>query len=223
MPDLPHFRDRALLTQALTHKSYINETLGIGENNERLEFLGDAILTFLIGDMLYRRFPNQSEGDLTQMRASMVDKTHLAAIATALNLGPQLRMGKGVEGSNGRNNSRLLCSTFEAVIGAYYLDCDTSIEPVRQYIEPLFEAALQQRRHAGGPINVKGACQTWALEHLGKVPNYEIVGASGPDHDKQFVAEVSVTNTVYGTGAGRKKQDAEKAAARDALRKLGLI
>ena len=223
MSDLPTFRDRALLQQALTHKSYTNETPEAGYNNERLEFLGDAILTFLIGDILYKRFPNQSEGELTPLRASLVDKQQLAEIATALDLGPQLRLGKGVEGSDGRHNPRLLCSAFEAIIGAYYLDCDSDIEPIRQYVLPLFELAIQQRSQTAVRINHKSQFQAWALETIGQIPQYQIIRETGPDHDKWFVAEVLGSGQVYGTGQGRKKQDAEKDAARDALEKLGLI
>lgn len=223
MPELPPFRDRALLQQALTHKSYTHETPEAGNNNERLEFLGDAILTFLVGDLLYKRFPNQPEGELTPLRASLVDKQQLAEIAMVLELGPQLLMGKGVEGSNGRRNLRLLCSAFEALVGAYYLDCGSDIEAVRQYVAPLFESAIQQRSQSAVRINYKSRFQTWALETIGQVPEYCIIDESGPDHAKYFVAEVLVSERIYGKGSGRKKQVAEKDAARDALEKLGLL
>ncbi|MEO0537874.1 MAG: ribonuclease III [Cyanobacteria bacterium P01_A01_bin.123] len=223
MSELPSFRDRALLQQALTHKSYTNEEASGGDNNERLEFLGDAILTFLIGDLLYKRFPNQAEGELTPLRASLVDKQQLAEIAIMLKLGPQLLMGKGVEGSDGRRNPRLLCSAFEALIGAYYLDCGSDIEAVRQYVAPLFEPAIQQRSQTAVRINYKSRFQAWALETIGQIPQYRIINETGPDHAKCFVAEVLVSRKIYGTGQGPKKQDAEKNAAKDALEKLGLI
>ncbi|HEY9735567.1 MAG TPA: ribonuclease III [Trichocoleus sp.] len=220
---LPQFSDRTLLLRAMTHKSYAKEHEGAGGDNERLEFLGDAILTFMCGELLHRAFPERSEGELTQLRASLVDRTQLAAFAIALQLGQHLRLGRGVENSGGRTNPRLLSSAFEALVGAYFLDQGSDIEAVKDFVEPLFLQALAQRETTDSAINFKSRFQEWALAEVGEVPRYLIVEESGPDHAKRFVAEVWVQGTAYGRGEGNKKQEAEKEAARNALETLGLL
>jgi ribonuclease-3 len=223
MCPLPEFDKPYLFTQAMTHRSYSQEQGTDGDDNERLEFLGDAILTFLCGEFLYQTFPDQAEGELTRLRASLVDRTQLAAFAQALDLGTQLRLGRGVENSGGRNNPRLLSSAFEALIGAYYLDGDGDMEAVRAYVAPCFEWALASRDSETATANPKSQLQEWALKSTGQVPKYEIVAESGPDHAKQFVVEVSIQQQPYGQGEGHRKQDAEKEAARSALERLGLL
>ena len=218
---LPPFRRPERLNQALTHKSFLQEHPQEAGDNERLEFLGDAILTFLCGEFLFRQFPEYAEGDLTVLRASLVDKTQLAAFAKLLDLGPQLRLGRGIEQSDGRNNPRLLSSAFEALIGAYYLDNDAAIEPLRQYLRPFFLYGLVHRTTSGTILNVKSKLQEWALATHGVIPNYVIVAAVGPDHAKHFTAEVQISGRIYGHGTGRSKQAAEKQAARAALTSLG--
>ncbi|MFE4107262.1 ribonuclease III [Almyronema epifaneia] len=216
---LPRFQSPALLQQALTHKSYSNEFPKFA-HNERLEFLGDAILTFLCGDFLYKRYPAKSEGELTPLRAALVDAKQLAEFARSLNLGPQIRMSRGVEGSGGRTNLRLLSSAFEALIGAYFLDNDSDIEAVRAYITPLFESVVEQLAASAHQVNYKSRFQEWALANFGEIPEYTIIGQSGPDHARQFTAAVAVQGRVYGKGQGRRKQDAEKEAAKVALLKV---
>lgn len=204
--------------QAMAHKSYAHER---EENsNERLEFLGDAILTFLCGEFLYRRYPEYDEGELTNLRASLVDRRQLAEFAHQLHLDQHLHLGKGVEHSGGRDNPRLLSSAFEALIGAYFLAGDGTLEPVRDYVNPLFAWALAQREEVE-PANEKSDLQAWALAEIGQIPIYKLVGESGPDHGKTFVVEVRIQGKTYGRGKGRRKQDAEKAAARAALKQLG--
>lgn len=219
---LPRFQQPRLLEQALTHKSYVREHTEAELDNERLEFLGDAILTFLSGELLFQRFPQLSEGKLTPLRSFLVDKTQLATFAIALDLGSQLRLGRGVEQDGGRQNPRLLSSAFEALIGAYFLDRDADVGAVRAYVEPFFHQALDQR---GGQqtLNAKSRFQEWALAQGNILPEYRIIGAAGPDHAKHFVAEVLIDGVVYGEGNGPKKQAAEKAAARNALERLGLL
>ena len=222
---LPEFRRPERFRQAMTHKSYVREQpVAGGGDNERLEFLGDAILTFLCGEYLYKRFPSFPEGELTRLRASLVDKSQLSKFAQQLALGEKLRLGRGVEQDGGRRNPRLLSSAFEGLIGAYFLDCGSNIEIVRAYVEPFFVDALA-RRAASAPanLNTKSQLQEWALDELGQLPQYEIVSESGPDHAKQFEAQVVVSGTVFGRGHGRKKQEAEKDAARDALERLGVL
>lgn len=220
---LPEFRQPQLLVQALTHKSYVRENPQAGQDNERLEFLGDAILTFLSGELLFKQYRYLPEGKLTPLRSFLVDKVQLAAFARLLQLEDKLRLGRGVEQDGGRHNPRLLCSAFEALVGAYFLDQHSDVEVVRAYIDPFFQQALKQRDAKAQVLNTKSQLQEWALGDVGHLPQYEIVAADGPDHAKHFVAQVLINGVLYGEGTGRKKQDAEKAAARNALQQLGLL
>ncbi len=210
---LPVFKDPFLLTRALTHRSYVNEHPEALEDNERLEFLGDAVLDCLSGAFLYNRFPEMREGQLTRMRSSLVRTEQLAAFATTMGVGPLIRLGKGEEEAGGRDRPPLLCDTFEAIIGAYYLD--SGFEAVRQFIEPLFRAI------GDADLDPKSAFQEIAQRDYGHTPRYHTVAAVGPDHQKQFTVEVRVNGEVFGVGIGQSKQIAEQAAARDALHKLG--
>ncbi len=214
---LPEFRNSDLWQQAMTHRSYVNEHPGSGDHNERLEFLGDAILNFLCGEFLFRRFPDKPEGELTTLRSNLVDKQQLFQFAVEVKLSQHLRLGKGAERDGGRQNPKLLSSAFEALIGAYFLDCDRNIEPVKKYMSLLFNAVVEPN------INYKSRFQEWALANLGHNPHYVVTTESGPDHAKEFVVQVWVGDRAYGTGSGRRKQDAEKAAAQEALHQLGLV
>lgn len=223
MVSLPPFDNSRLFQQAMTHKSYAREHPNVVSDNERLEFLGDAILTFLCGEFLFNRYPQKSEGELTPLRASLVDATQLGKFAQQLRLGKHLRLGRGVEGSGGRENPRLLSSAFEALIGAYFLDQRSHIEPVREFVFSLFESVVDLLADPTVNINEKSRLQEWSLARSGTIPTYGIVAESGPDHAKEFTAEVRIGAIVYGRGQGRRKQDAEKAAARDALQRLELF
>lgn len=218
---LPGFQNSDRLRQAMTHKSYLQEHPHKLGDNERLEFLGDAILTFLCGEFLFQQFPESSEGDLTILRASLVDKIQLAEFAKLLDLGPKLHLSRGIENSGGRTNPRLLSSAFEALIGAYYLDSGSDMEAIRQYVFPFFRQGLARQTAGRATINVKSKLQEWALANHGVIPEYAIVSEVGPDHAKQFAAVVCIAEDVYGRGQGRSKQAAEKAAARAALVALG--
>lgn len=220
---LPPFHDCALLQQALTHRSYLNEHPDIKDHNERLEFLGDAVLNFLSGEFLYQRFPEKPEGELTPLRSILVNETQLAEFAELLNLGDQLRLGRGAALEGGRQNANLLSSAFEAVIGAYLLDSQSDIQPLRTYIYPFFETVVDRLTVQPPTTNYKSRLQEWALAHIGESPSYVIVQEVGPDHAKERTAEVRIASKKYGNGKGRSKQDAEKEAARDALKKLGLL
>lgn len=221
MLPLPRFNNPTLLEQALIHRSYVNENPQGLMHNERLEFLGDAILNFLCGEFLYQRYPDLSEGKLTPMRSALVDEAQLAKFAAKLDLGDQLRLGRGAERDGGRENPNLLSSAFEALIGAYYLDCG-DIDPVRDYVVQFFESVAATVAESAPEINYKSRFQHWALTTHGENPKYVIVGAIGPDHDKQFIAAVQVLGQRYGQGQGRSKQIAEKEAARQALEDLEL-
>lgn len=225
--DLPKFQNAALFDQAMTHRSYLNEHPEIAVHNERLEFLGDAILNFLSGEFLYRHYPHKPEGELTPLRSLLVDEQQLANFARLVSLGNWLKLGNGAERDGGRQNANLLSSAFEAMIGAYFLDADAEnaagISAVQVYMEPLFATVTTQLDTVSLNINYKSRLQEWALAKHGEIPQYVITGQSGPDHAKAFIAEVSVQGHYLGNGTGRRKQDAEKAAARDALESLGLL
>lgn len=222
MVSLPDFRDRLLFQQAMTHRSYANEHPEAGNHNERLEFLGDAVLNFLSGEFLYKRFPDRPEGELTRLRSVLVDEAQLTEFAELLGLDRHMRLGKGAEQGGGRQNPNLLSSTFEALIGAYFLDSQPDMAAVRQQVEPLFVAVIDRLAAAAPAANVKSRLQEWALAHGGEVPRYRIIDQVGPDHAREFTAEVYIGGQAYGTGRGRRKQDAEKAAAQQALQALNL-
>lgn len=227
---LPSIQDENLRLRALTHRSYVNEYSDVTEHNERLEFLGDAVLGFLVGELLYQQTdPNQSElseAKMTRLRSSLVDEKQLAQLAMQLGLGELIRLGKGAIKDGGRESPAILSDAFEAYIGAYYLD--QGINAVRDFIIPLLTPILNQRigldsgENVPNLIDYKNRFQQWALATLGQTPKYYIIDESGPDHAKEFVATVQVKSQVYGTGRGKRKQDAQKQAAKDALIKLGL-
>ena len=215
---LPPFKDSALWQQAMTHSSFVNEHPEAGEHNERLEFLGDAILTFLSGDYLYARYPDRPEGELTPIRAALVDQPQLCHFAKALNLGHHLRLGKGAEKEGSRTSSRLLCSAFEAMIGAYYLDTGRDVPAVCGYIQPMFESVVPSAIQEGIKDD-KTRLQEWVQQQkAGQSLTYKDIGSSGPDHDKDFVVEVRIGKEAYGKGTGKSKQKAQKAAAKETLK-----
>jgi ribonuclease-3 len=226
MHKLPTIKDEKLLRQALTHRSYVNENPGAGEHNERLEFLGDAVLGFLVGELLYQRYPEMSEAQLTRLRSNLVDEKQLAKFATQLGIGELMRLGKGAIKEGGRQNPSLIGDTFEAYIAALFLE--SGIEDVRKFVQPLFTSVAdsivfpQSNADPKNLIDSKGRFQQWALAQFVHNPEYYIIDESGPDHAKEFTAEVRVNGKVYGIGTGRRKQDAEKRAAEVALKTVGL-
>ena len=213
------FSDEDLLEQALTHRSYVNEH---GEDvipdNERLEFLGDAVLDFLVGDMLYQRFPQMPEGDLTRLRAALVRTESLAELAANIGLGQCLRMGKGEEASGGRERLTNLCATFEAVVGALYLDKD--LDAVRVFVMPRLDVLLEQILAEARDKDARSRLQEWSQAEHSLTPAYRTVSATGPDHQKEFLVAVMLGEKEVAQGIGRSKQSAAQAAAREALRKL---
>jgi ribonuclease-3 len=220
------FQNAVLLYRALTHRSYIfeNPTQTDGDN-EQLEFLGDSVLEFLAGDFLYEQYPGRNEGELTKRRSNLVDNLQLAKFAAELNLGRWIRLGKGEESQGGRNRESLLSNTFEAVIGAYYRD--SGIEAVRELVVPLFNSVVEspdsQNATRETPGDVKGRLQNWVQTTHQQIPKYVVTDESGEDHAKMFTVEVRINDTPYGEGKGNKKKEAEKQAAADALKNLGLL
>ncbi|TVP56475.1 MAG: ribonuclease III [Nodularia sp. (in: Bacteria)] len=215
------FRDQKLLRRALTHRSYVHENPGEGEHNERLEFLGDAVLNFLSGEYLYRCHPEKAEDELTRRRSALVDEKQLAKFALEVGLDFRMRLGKGAIRDGGFQNPNLLSCTFEAVVGAYYLDNDSNIETVRAVVEPLFDAVPEQIVVSRSNVDSKNRFQEWVQRNLTPtLPKYMTIQIGGLSHAPEFVAKVLVDEKEYGEGNGRNKKDAEKAAAEDALSKL---
>jgi ribonuclease-3 len=214
------FKDPLLLIRALTHRSYLNENPEAIEDNERLEFLGDAVLDFLVGAWLYNRFPEMSEGNLTRLRSALVRTENLAQFAAQINLGPAILLGHGESEGGGRTRPALLCGTFEALIGAMYLD--QGIETVQVFISPMLESAATQILRANKDKDPKSLLQEWAQSQGMGTPVYKTVNALGPDHAKIFEVEVYINNQIVGRGSGNSKQSAAKAAAEHALNELNI-
>jgi len=215
------FSNLHLLVRALTHRSYVNENPSAVEDNERLEFLGDAVLDFIVGAWVYNHFPEMPEGDLTRMRSALVRTDTLAEFARQLDLGPALRLGRGELSSGGRERDNLLCATFEALIGALYLD--TGIPDVEEFVEPLLVDASETVASHVDRYDPKSTLQEWAQFNKLGTPKYTTVEASGPDHARVFTVEVHVNGKVFGRGEGTSKQSAAQSAAHEALESLGLI
>ncbi len=213
--------DWLLLSRALTHRSYLNEHPEALEDNERLEFLGDAVLDFVVGAWLYHRFPEMPEGDLTRMRSALVHTEQLAEFAMQLDLGRAMRLGRGESQAGGRTRPALLCDTFEAVIGALYLD--GGIPAVNYLLEDLLVVASEDILINNKNEDPKSLFQEWAQSQGFPAPQYATRSASGPDHSKVFEVEVLLEGKVFGQGSGQSKQAAAKAAATFALLELGLI
>ncbi len=215
------FHNEKLLRQALTHRSYVNENPGETKDNERLEFLGDAILTFLSGEYLYQRHPEMREDEMTRRRSALVDEKQLARLAIEVGLDFKMRLGQGVISGGGFQNPNLLSSTFEAVIGAYYLDNNRNIEAVRLLIEQLFDSVAQELVVYRSNVDLKNQFQEF-VQANGAItpPKYVTEKKGGADHAPEFSSKVYVGDQLYGKGTGRSKKDAERQAAEDALAKL---
>ncbi len=229
---LPSFKNQALFLLALTHRSYTNENNSLKSDNERLEFLGDAVLGFVIAEMLYSKYPSINEAQLTHLRSRLVDEKQLGKLGKELGLGALMHLGKGAAKDGGRDNPSLLNDTFEATLGAYFLDA--GFEPVREYIleifQPLAETLVNNSETlelADGQnitqpqatfIDSKNRFQQWAFANCQTKPQYKIIAESGPDHAKQFTAQVLVSGKVYGEGTDSRKQEAEKRAAEMAIK-----
>lgn len=212
------FNNISLLRQALTHKSYLNENPSAGlDDNERMEFLGDALLDFVVADGLYSDFPDLPEGKLTEIRISLVRKETLAEKASQLSLGKYLLMGKGEETTGGRKRLSNLANTFEALVAAIYLD--QGLNQVRTFILDIFQKEISSVRAGDLAINYKALLQELTQDEYRCLPEYEVVEATGPDHDKIFYVSVSVGETVLAIGSGKSKKTAEAEAARLAYTK----
>jgi len=213
------FEDISHLQRALVHRSHLNEASGSAlESNERLEFLGDALLGLVIAEELYRRFPDFQEGDLTRLRSALVRTETLAGVARSLQLGDYLQLGRGEEETGGRNKQRNLACVLEAVIGAVFIDqgFDMSKEFILRILDSEFETAIEGNLESDPKSKLQELIQ--ARDQI--TPAYRTIDSFGPDHDKVFTVEVLANDIVLGQGAGTSKQRAEQEAARAALEKL---
>jgi ribonuclease III len=217
-----HFSQRPLLVDALTHRSYLNEVGRSGVvSNERLEFLGDAVLALVSAEMVYRERPTEPEGRLTQLRVALVRTTTLAEFARDLGLGAYLRLGRSEAGLGGRDRESVIAAAFEAVLGAIYLD--GGLAAAERFLDPLLHAALARATAQQSIKDAKSRLQELAQGQLGVTPRYQLVSTEGPSHDRRFVAEVLVGAYVAARGEGRSKQQAEQAAAAHALEDPGWL
>jgi ribonuclease III len=218
---LPAFKNASLLIRGLTHRSFVNEHPEAGEDNERLEFLGDSVLDFVAASFLYHRFPALPEGGLTRLRAALVCAPQLAAFAREIDIGAVLRLGRGEEENGGRTRTNLLSNAFEAVMGAYFLD--SGLQAVKTFVEPMYERAVDEILLADKDVDAKSLFQEWAQSELGETPRYNTIATEGPDHNRTYTVEVVVAGKTYGQGQGPNKQVAQQVAASSALQQLGLL
>lgn len=210
------FRDKSLLQRALTHRSYLNEHPDFWfEDNERLEFLGDAVIDFITGEYLYHRFPELPEGPLTNLRSALVRRETLAYFAREMGLGGYLLMGVGEAESGGRERSTVLGDAFEALAGGLYLD--QGLEAVSEFLTPFIEKEVARILREQWDKDAKSRLQELAQSHLRHTPRYVTVSESGPDHAKEFTIEVVIGDKAYGRGTGHNKQQAAQAAAQASL------
>ena len=201
-----------MLERALTHRSFAYENGGL-PTNERLEFLGDAVLGLIVTDTLFRQFPELPEGQLAKLRAAVVNMRALAGVARSLHLGDYIYLGKGEEGTGGRDKASILADTLEALIGAVYLE--SGIEVATVFVRRLVDPLLACSAELGAGLDWKTSLQELSAEHSLGVPEY-VIEDEGPDHEKTFTAQVKVGETLYGHGTGRSKKEAEQQAAETA-------
>lgn len=213
------FKDISLLKNALTHSSYANETRALDSSNERLEFLGDSVLSIIVSDYLYKTYKNLPEGELTKLRASLVCEKSLCGFSKQLGLGDYLLLGKGEQQNGGNNRPSILADAFEAVLAAMYLD--GGMEVARKHV---MRFVLDELKHTDDEVFKD--YKTYLQEVIQKNPEeqltYVLTDQKGPDHDKLFTVEVHLNSNIIGTGEGKSKKAAEQAAAKQALKLMGI-
>lgn len=208
------FQDINYLTLALTHKSWVNEHPKIRSSNERLEYLGDAVLEFIVSKEIYKAFEDKEEGYLTALRANLVNTVNLAEVAIKLDLGQKIYLSKGEEDSGGRKNPSILANTVEAIIGALFID--GGIESAEKFIQTNLLNSLQEK--LSRPLkDAKSRLQEYVQAKGHPAPRYDVIDEIGPDHDKQFTIAVLVDNKEWGRGIGKNKSEAAQKAAETAL------
>lgn len=217
------FQDPRLLQRAFIHRSYLNEITEVSDlkDNERFEFLGDSIISFIVSQELFERYPDYSEGPLTNMRAALVRRETLARLATQANLGAFLWLGHGEEESGGRDRPATLCDIFEALVGAIYVD--QGIDAARNFLLPIMRKELNRIEEYALEKDPKSRLQEWVQSNKSLTPRYKEVEKFGPDHAKTFIMQVTIAGEIHGVAQGRSKQEATQAAAAMALHKLELL
>ena len=212
------FKNKALLLNALTHSSYANEARHGVTSNERLEFLGDSVLSIIVSNYLFNQFPNMPEGELTKLRASLVCEKSLCAFSRELELGKFLQLGKGEDKGGGRERDAILADAFEAVLAAIYLD--GGMEIARKHV---MNFVLRELKHTDDEVfkDYKTALQEIIQRNPEESVSYILTDEFGPDHDKQFTVEVHLNSNIIGTGKGKSKKQAEQMAAKQALHLMG--
>jgi ribonuclease-3 len=211
-------KDFLLLSRALTHRSFLNEHPEALEDNERLEFLGDAVLDYVVGLWLYNRFPEMAEGDLTRLRAALVNTDQLAQFGKLIEIGNALRLGKGEEENGGRTRKAMLCGAFEALIGAMVID--TGMQAVKEFVSPYLEQATEEILRNHDDKDPKSLLQEIMQSGGEPAPVYRVISETGPDHAKIFEVEVYANGHFLGRGTGNSKQLASMNAAYDALARI---
>jgi len=216
------FRDTRLLNQALMHRSYVHEAdLGRHESNERMEFLGDAVLGLVVNEHLYERYTKREEGRLTKIKSMLVSEAVLSRTADELMLGDFVLLSENERQSGGGSRISIIADAFEAVIGAIYLD--SGLAAARRFIERHLLSEIDSLLQVDEYKNYKSMVQEYAQRALGARPRYRVVSAKGPEHERTFFVELKLGGRTAGRGEGKNKKEAEQAAARNALGKLGLI
>lgn len=212
------FKDPKLLKQVFYHRSYLNEVKIDIKSNERLEFLGDSILSLIVSEFFYHQRLQDSEGDLTNLRAHFVKTKSLSQAAKKLNLGKYLYLSKGEEMGGGRENPQLLANTYEALLGAIYLD--QGLKEVQRVIQKTLLSLFEKELKVGPPKDAKSSLQEIVQEKFKESPRYSILETKGPDHAKEFTVAVYIKGREFGKGRGASKQIAEEQAAEEALERL---
>ncbi|MBI5184010.1 MAG: ribonuclease III [Nitrospinae bacterium] len=212
------FKELNLLNEALTHKSYVNEKNSDLRDNERLEFLGDSVIDLIVGDYSFKRFSNYSEGDLSKIRAAVVNEIDLAEIARRIGIGRFILLGKGEEQSGGESKNSILSNTFEAIIAAIYLE--SGLENTYSVIINIFKERIDDVGNSCHYRDFKSELQEFTQGRFNCIPSYRISSESGPDHEKVFEINVIIGGVIYGKGKGKNKKEAEQLSAKEALDKL---
>lgn len=218
---LPEFTNEEIKSLVFTHRSYLNENKGVKESNERLEFLGDSILSFVVSTAIYRQYPNLKEGELTSLRSVLTNTQTLYEVSESLGLGSMLKMSKGEEEGGGRENKTILANTYEAAVGGLFLD--GGIERARDFITATILENQNKFVGSQGLKDAKSMLQEFMQEKYRVSPDYRILDEVGPDHDKEYTSGVFLNGEVVAKGTGHSKQEAEKDAAQKALEALNAL
>lgn len=213
-----NFRNTQLLTQALTHRSYLHQSKEEGEDNERLEFLGDSVIEMVVSHLLLIRFPHLAEGGLSKARAEYVKESSLASLSRRIRLGEVIRLGRGEDETGGREKESILAGCLEALMAAIYLD--GGYKKVFRVIEDLYIPRFAEMKGAVEDKDFKTRLQEYTQRHLNDTPQYIVTDEEGPDHAKTFEVVISIGGEVYGMGKGRSKKEAEQRAAEETLSSL---